>query len=377
MKSTFDLPLFPDDEDELRRQLEQDARVKGTSPVSILDRLDTFVDRTMKNLGSVERKAPMRGYEKAFEDTLSESIRTTGKKARVLLQCFFFPYFQRFHLQVYPGYPHRLVTEKCRTVYLPESDVGALAAANKDDPLGSFRPDRRPPVSKPGRKVWYDGAGSGLHFDEEPAGFFPVNYSAMLNAIGTAAPTVPDAVEMLENLSPNWANAVVLLVDCEKRSARIDKCSFNRFAARVNTKPCIEHISGMVCFDPAYKAYQKSLREAYLASVNGTWAGYEGAAWDANDLKDHVLDEGLKKIEKKPTYDGLLKLLTCHDKPGYLCKHGAPVIKGEPALGEYTLARQFYLIEKREYHQWQWDTEKNLPTCKAPREVYPYVMFGA
>ena len=376
MKTTFHLPPLIDAEASLRDRLEEAARVRGKSATSLLDDLDAFVERSMRNLALVDRKPPLDGYARAFEATLAQSVNASGKSARVLLRSFFFPYWQIFHLRLYPRYAPMTLPEKCRTAYLPESDVGALAAANKDDPLKHFRPDRRPPPAKFENRVWYDGTGSGLHFDEEPAGFFPVDYGTMMDAVARTACDVPDAVEMLEHLSPHWARANVLLIDREKRSARIDKCSFHRFAARVNTRPRAEHISGMVCFDPDYKAYQRSLREAYLESVEGAWDGYEGAAFDANDLKDRVLDEGLRKLEKYPTYDGLLNLLTSHGKPGHLCKHGDPVQPGEPVPREYTLARMFWLIDQKECHRWQWDTEKNLPTCQAPRETYPCEMFA-
>lgn len=379
MNIVFTLPLFHDHETFLQQRLEKASVIKGRSPASLIGELDAFTDRVMKNLDSVDRKAPMAGYSEAFEASLVKSIKTTRKSARTLLRGFFFEWWQILHLRAYTDYPHLPQPEKCRTAFLPESDVGAIAASNKDDPLRDFRPEKRPPPARSGMHphLWYDGAGSGMHFDEEPDGFFPVDYGAMLHAVGRTARNVPDAVEMLEKLSPNWARANVILVDREKRSARIDKCSFNRFAVRLNTRPCIEHISGMVCFDATYKAYQKSLREEYLASVKGTWAGYEGAAWDSNDLKDRVLDDGLRKIEKNPTYDGLLKLLTCHERPGYLCKHGDPVQEGEPVAREYTLERKFHLIEKKELHRWQWDAEKNIPTCQAPREVYPFEMFAS
>jgi hypothetical protein len=377
MYPTFKLPPFIDAEVGLRSRLEEAGRIRGRSAASLLGRLDKFVDRTMRNLVLLDGKPPLKGYAQAFDATLSQSIKTTGKNGRALLRSFLFPYWQIFHLRFYPRYLPTVLTEKCRTAYLSDSDVGALVAANKDDPLGDFKPDSRPPPAQSETRVWYDGAGSGLHIDEEPPGFFPVDYRTMMDAVSRTARDVPDAVEMLEHLSPHWGRGNVLLIDREKRSARIDKCSFHRFAARVNTGSRAEHISGMVCFDPGYKAYQRSLREAYLESVQGTWDGYEGAAFDANDLKDRVLDEGLRKLETDPTYDGLLDLLTCHDRPGYLCKHGDPVQPGEPAPREYTLLRVFWLIDRKECHRWQWDAEKNLPTCQAPREVYPCEMFAS
>ena len=81
--------------------------------------------------------------------------------------------------------------------------------------------------------------------------------------------------------------------------------------------------------------------------MGGDWKGYEGLAWESNDLKNRVLADGLKNLEKKPTYAGLLQLLTRHEKPGHLCKHGEPILEGEPVAREYTLQRSFFLIEKK------------------------------
>ncbi|MBI4023726.1 MAG: hypothetical protein HY360_02020 [Verrucomicrobia bacterium] len=386
MKTHFKLPLIQNNEARFRAQLGEASRLSGKSGDAILQKLDVFVERTMKHLDGVDRKSPMKGYAAAFHAALAASTKAAGKRARDLLRGFFYPQHLIFHLRTYPPYPHlpqggkagALANEKCRAAYLPSTDVGPLLAKNVDDPIRNFKPSRSFVPPKPAENhVVTDGTGSGLHFDEEPPDFFPVDYATMLHTVCKAARGATEAVEMLENLSSNWGGANVLLFDKGKGSARIDKCSYNRFAAKVNAVPCMEHISGMVCQDPAYKEYQRSLRQAYLDSVGGDWSGYEGVFWEACDLKETVLADGLKRLEPQPTYDGLLKLFTRHEKPGHLCKHGEPVVQGEPTPGEYTLQRNFYVIEKNEYHRWQWDVEKNLPTCQTPREVFPLQLFAS
>ncbi|MCY0541594.1 hypothetical protein OVW21_26570, partial [Klebsiella pneumoniae] len=61
--------------------------------------------------------------------------------------------------------------EKCRVLYVPESDRGALHAKNVDDPLTYWSPRPRHEPNTPWPfppPLVFDGVGSGLHIDEIP-----------------------------------------------------------------------------------------------------------------------------------------------------------------------------------------------------------------
>jgi len=374
MNTSIRLPLIPNQTASLERQLEKASQLSGKSISSILDGLDDFVEATMKHLTVLDLKFPMRGYAGAFESTLSASVQREKISARELLRGFFCHYFQIFHLRVYGGHRLLAAVEKCRSAYLPESDFGPILISNTDDPIRGFKPSPKFVAPEP-VNVLMGGVGSGLHFDEEPGEFFPVDYGVMSQAISTIARDVPEAVEMLESLSPHWAGTNLLLVDREKRSASVDKCSFNRFGATMNTQPTTEHVSGMCCQDTGYREYQRSLRQAYLDSVGGDWDGYEGAFWTEAYHKDDRLVAGLDQLTRQPTYDAFLALMRSHDKPGHLCKHGEPACESDPTPS-FTLQRHAHVLDRNEYHRWQWDVERNLPTCQVPQETYRWRFFS-
>lgn len=374
MSATIQLPLITNQISSLAQQLEEASRLSGKPISSILDGLDEFVVTTMKHLPVLDRKFPERGYARAFESALSASVQREKISEREFLRGFFYHYFQMFHLRAYRSYPLLTAVEKCRSAYLPDSDVGPLLISNTDDPIRGFEP--APPFVAPKPvNVLMGGTGSGLHFDEEPEGFFPVDYGVMSQTISTIARSVPEAVEMLQALSPHWAGANLLLVDREKRSACVDKCSFNRFAATVNARPTAEHISGMCCQDAGYREYQCSQRQAYMDAVGGDWDGYESAFWTGAYRKDERLAAGLDQLAHKPTYKAFLALMRSHDKPGHLCKHGEPAGEGDPTPS-FTLQRHAYLLDRNEYYRWQWDVERNIPTCCAPQESYRWQFFA-
>ena len=329
----------------------------------------------MKNLSLADRRFPVPGYEAAFHQVLAESVEREKVSAGHLLRGLFYQHYHIFHVRAYPTYLPLVAEEKCRCAYVPESDVGPLAISNTDDPIRGFQP--APPFVAPdedGVNVYMAGVGSGLHFDEEPPGFFPVDQGAMLTVASRVAHGVTEAVEMLETLSPNWGRQNLLLVDAAKCSASIDKCSFNRFAAKVNKKPLIEHVSGMVCRDRSYRDYQRSLRQAYLDSVEGNWDGCEGRFWEEADRKESRLTDGLGKLKGNPTYDGVRALFNSHERPGHLCKHGEPVKEGDPNPS-FTLQKHIHIFDRQEYHRWQWDVARNIPACQTQRETYRWKIF--
>lgn len=366
---------FPNKSAAFAAWLAEAAQHDAKTSSAILDDLDCFVERCRRNLRWLDRRFPVPGYAEAFEVALAESSRTLGVSARDLLRGWFYQHYHIFHLRTYPAYLPMVVEEKCRAAYLPETDVGPLAISNTDDPIHGYRP--APPFVPPTHavNVFVTSVGSGLHFDEEPRGFFPVDEGVLRQVISKLARDAPQAVEMLEALSPHFGRENLLLVDREKRAARIDKCSFNRIAIKLNTAPCIEHVSGMVCRDPAYKQYQGSLRQAYLDSVGGNWSGYEGQFWLEADRKETRLAGGLEKLRAGPTYHGVLQLFQSHEKPGHLCKHGEPASADDPNPS-YTLQRHAHLLERDEYQRWQWDVKRNLPTCQGPCETYRWKVFA-
>ena len=103
--------------------------------------------------------------------------------------------------------------EKCRVVYVPESDVGALHSKNVDDPLANWKPI--PPYGgdprwDPPHPLWFDGVGSGLHIDEIPPEIFPVDPHTLCQE---HCRTVPEATEFMVRYNYFWSGQNLLVHD--------------------------------------------------------------------------------------------------------------------------------------------------------------------
>jgi len=176
--------------------------------------------------------------------------------------------------------------EKCRVVYIPETDRGQLHHKNVDDPAPpDWRPSRdvpEPPGDDAFDLMW-DGVGSGLHIDDEPEQTFPLPIPRMCRHY---ANDVPSAVDFLTRYSQFYGGQNFVLHDKQQRSVAIEKCSRN-FVEVFPLDPAVgfTHVSGMCCRDPESPQgrHQKAKRDQYRERFGLAEDGSDAVFWAACD----------------------------------------------------------------------------------------------
>jgi hypothetical protein len=273
-------------------------------------------------------------------------------------------------MQAAPSAPPAPPTaEKCRVLFCPETDHGALHIKNVDDPPPpNWKPDRtRPATFYYEANLFWDGVGSGLHIDDEPEEIFPL---PILQMYRHYADDVPGAVQFLTRYSQFHGGGNFVLRDRQMRSVAIEKCSRN-FIEIFAPDPVsgFTHVSGMACRNPQSPQgrYQQAKRDAYRRLFNLPADGTDATFWNACSRAESMLADGVKAMGRVPARDAIFKLFTTPWPEG-LNKCGA---KLHPAqwTGEYTWITHAALLTERKYYRWQRDEQYLYP---AEPEIFQY-----
>ena len=247
--------------------------------------------------------------------------------------------------------------ERCRIIYLPDTDQGEFHIKNVDDPITFWKPDPEPPThAKPVTGLMWDGVGSGLHMDDEPEEIFPLPYYRMCVAY---CDDVPGAVQFLTRYSQFWGGGNVVLYDKQKRSVAIEKCSHNFIEVFQPGANGGSHCSGLACRDPRSPQgqYQAKKRLEYLQRFNQPLDGTDMTYWKACDRAEQMLGELMKK--PKPTVAEILELFLTPWPKG-LNKPGVKLHPGQ-STAEYTLATRVHFYSKGVAYRYQRDAFGNYP----------------
>jgi len=255
------------------------------------------------------------------------------------------------------------LVEKCRVVYLPETDHGQFHIKNVDDPAIEWKPDPNPPTAWQDDLV-IDGVGSGLHIDDEPDEIFPLPVHRMMR---THCNDVPGAVDFLTRYSKFWSGGNYVLHDKQKRSAAIEKSSRNFIEVFKPDATGESHVSGMVCRDPnsPQGRYVAAKRQQFLDRFHQPKDCLENAFWGLCDKAEQKLATTLNK----PGHRNVEEMFTLFTTPwpDGLNKTGKASHPSQKANFEYTLVTLACLLDERKFYRWQRDVE-----CRYPEkpEVY-------
>jgi hypothetical protein len=261
--------------------------------------------------------------------------------------------------------PRLAMAEKCRIIYLPDTDQGEFHIKNVDDPITYWEPStKNVPLEIDASGLRWDGVGSGLHIDDEPDEIFPLPYRDMCKA---HCGDVPGAVEFLTRYSQFWGGQNIVLFDRQKRNVAIEKSSHNFIEVFSPGANGGSHCSGMACrnADSPQGQYQAAKREQYLELFDQPMDGPDMTFWKACDRAEQMLGDLMKK--PKPSVDEILTLFTTPWPQG-LNKAGVK-LHPEQAVGEYTLITRAELYDKEQFYLWQRDADGNYP---AAPEIVPF-----
>ena len=245
--------------------------------------------------------------------------------------------------------------EKCRVAWVPDTDRGPLHIKNVDDPMPPNWPPARPvylTMPHAGALVW-DGVGSGLHLDDEPAQIFPLPIRTMCQR---GCGTVREARAFLERYSCFWARQNVVLHDQHGDALAIEKASFNHMACHEPDATGRVWVSGMVSRDPesALARHVAEKRRAYLSQFNLPDDGPDALFWQTADALEAKLSEFLSRpgpLASRDVFDLFLKTW-----PDGLNKDGRKSHPDQPAT-QYTLVTHGTLLEEGVTYRYERDAQ--------------------
>lgn len=329
---------------------------------SALEGIDQFYRERMQRVPSIEKypeSKPWVDYRIALDRELQAASGLSDHELAVY-RCM--DAFTRYRglMQARPAQ-----TEKCRIVYLPDSDRGEVHIKNVDDPSTFWvpgPPQKPKPYDRP--KLTMDGVGNGLHIEDEPEEIFPIDAREMVSHY---ADDTPGAVEFLTRYCPFWGGCNVVVEDDQKRSVAIEKASVNFIEVFEPGPDGRSHCSGMVTRDPKSPQgkYQREKRKQFLDRFDLPHDGSDATFWAVCDKAEQMLAEGVAALGEPASFDKLVELFIT-PWPNGLCKTGT-LFHPDQAYAEYTLVSHLTLYTERKYMRWQRD--ENLVFAAEPEVV--------
>jgi hypothetical protein len=269
---------------------------------------------------------------------------------------------------------YRLATERksherCRIVFLPETDQGPLHMKNVDDPLETWKPlspgTRLDPAALRS-PLSFDGVGNGLHIDEMPLEIFPLNAREMTMR---RCATLSEASEMLVRYNYFWGGGNLLIRDEHHDSLAFDKASRRRIAIRKPGRNGINYVNGMSSFDPDHEAFIEKQRELYLHETKQSKTSVEAVYFQFSKGVLKNMERYMAELSRAPTLDNLIRIMTSRDPDGPMCKPGTLVHPDQPAH-EATLLQLLYVLNKKQIRMRQWRGQ--TPVWEDSWEVIPF-----
>ena len=258
--------------------------------------------------------------------------------------------------------------EECRTLFVPESDVGPIHAKNVDGPLIGWSPHPPIPNGAPwpfSHPIVLDGVGSGLHIDEIPSEIFPVN---IYDLTYEHCVTVDAATELLVRYNYFWGHCNLIVYD-----PRGDSMAFEKTQCRVATRGPNRHgmnfISGMSALDPGIRDHQRRMRQTFLDQMGSDWNGPDGCFWRESEQTYLNMAAYIEQLPARPTLRQVRELMERHDPGGPLCYIGA---KSHPDQldGCWSRTMNLFLVNQRKQIRRQVRDAK--PAFLDPPEVIEY-----
>ena len=321
---------------------------------TLLDGLDSFHRERMSKVPAAERypeAQPWVDYVLAVDRELQALTGLNDRQMAVYRSMGAFLTFRGYAMA------RPVMAERCRIIYLPETDQGEFHIKNVDDPITFWKPSLSAPnyAVKVDRLMW-DGVGSGMHMDDEPEEIFPLPYRDM---VFTLCDDVPGAVQFLTRYYQFWGGQNIVLFDAQQRNVAIEKSSHNFIEVFAPGANGGSHCSGMACRNPQSPQgqYQAKKRLEYLQKFNQPLDNADATFWKACDRAEQMLGDLMKK--PKVTVAEIFALFTTPWPKG-LNKTGTKM-HPEQAVGEYTLVTHAELYERQRVYRWQRDAFGNYP----------------
>lgn len=266
------------------------------------------------------------------------------------------------------GWHAPVMPEKCRVLYAPETDEGALHAKNVDDPLTYWKP--RPPYPKGAKWPYphpliFDGVGSGLHIDEIPPEIFPVEVRSLCMEHCT---TVEAATEFMVRYNYFWSSQNLLIHDTRGNSMAFEKTRC-RVATRKPNAKGVNFINGMGALDPGIRDHQRRMRAKHLEQAGQGPDSMEALYFKFCEAKWNNMAKYVEQVSDNPTLESVNWLMEQRDPSGPMCLTGKKVHPDEKVSG-CTLVMDIWFIDKKKLHRRQW--RGNTPAYLDATEIVQF-----
>ena len=248
-------------------------------------------------------------------------------------------------------------TEKCRVLYVPHTDRGALHFKNVDDPRTYWQP--LPPLQNGSlwphaHPLFFDGVGSGLHLDEMPPEIFPADARSLCLEHCT---TVEEATEFLVRYNYFWSGQNLLIHDQKGNSAAFEKTRC-RVAVRGPNAQGINFVTGMGALDPDISAFQKQQRSEYLEQTGQSWDDSpDGCFWTLSENTWRNMAHNVEELSLNPSWENAKQLMEQRDPNGPMCLTGEKSHPDEEHPG-CTLFMEAWEMDNSIGHRRQWRGER-------------------
>jgi hypothetical protein len=330
-----------------------------------------FHRERLEAVPDLTRYPELRGYRDLLDEE-ERGLRDAGNDETLIALSKSLNFWRGTRLQQETGkaWYAQATPEKCRVLYLAESDRGALHLKNVDDPLTYWKP--RPPLGAEAKwpfehPLVFDGVGSGLHIDEIPPEIFPV---AVRELCQEHCGTVPEAEEFLVRYNYFWGSCNQLVHDKNGNSVAFEK-TWCRVATRGPNAQGINFITGMGSLDPELSAFQKQQRRKYLDQIGASWDDSpDGCFFTQCENKWKNMARYVNELSLNPTWENAKQLMEQRDPSGPMCLTGGKCHPDQTVVG-YTQVMDIYEIDNKRLHRRQW--RGDVPVYLDTPEIVQFV----
>lgn len=331
------------------------AAIMGWPAQKVESEVLDFHKERMQAVPDLTQYPELRGYIDAVLAEESGALEGGLDEASLAL-CKTFHFWRDTRLVQQYGYAVRgkpKLPEKCRILYLADSDRGALRLKNVDDPLTywkprpTFAPNAPWPHQHP---LVFDGVGSNLHIDDPSPEIFPVDVRTLCEEHCT---TVPAAEEFMVRYNHFWYAKNYIIHDYHGNSVAIEKTRC-LVATRGPNSQGINFVNGMGALNPEIAAHFKKQRQKFLDTIGAPWEGStDGNYFTACENKWHNMTRYVEELSAAPTWDNAKQLMEQRDASGPMCLTGKKTHPDEIAPG-CTLVMDIYELDNKRLHRRQW-----------------------
>lgn len=329
------------------------AKVIGWETAHLEQKVTAFHRERLDAVPDLTIYPELRGYRDLL-DAEERGILESGADATLIALSKSLGFWRLLRLPQETGKPGyaTVLPERCRVLYLADSDRGALHLKNMDDPLTYWKPLPPCPPGSPwphSHPLVFDRVGSGLHIDEVPPEIFPVDTHTLCKEHCT---TVSEAEQFMVHYNYFWGSQNLLVHDQHGNSAAFEK-TWCRVATRGPNAAGINFINGMGALNTDMADFHRRQRQKYLDTIGADWNSADGCYFTVCENKWKNMARYVEALSLAPTWDNAKQLMEQRAVDGPMCLTGTKSHPEQKVAG-CTLRMDIFEMGNKRLHRRQW-----------------------